>query len=91
MYKCNDCGIKFRRFKEIEESRGEFWGIPCSETLYVCPNCEGDDIEELNGDEDDEDDDDDEYYDMIDYEGDKEDQYYDDLMAEMLRNQQETF
>jgi len=82
-YRCNDCGHEFSRLKAIEEPRGEFWGIPCSETLYVCPNCEGDDIEELDGDKDD-----DEYYDMIDYEGDKEDQYYDDLMAEVLRNQQ---
>lgn len=68
-YRCNDCGLEFSRLKAVEESRGEFWGVPCSETLYVCPNCEGDDIDEIDrdydGDDDDEELDEDEYYDYL--------------------------
>lgn len=69
-YRCNDCGHEFSRLKAIEEPRGEYWGVPCSETLYVCPNCGGDDIDEIDRDYDgDEDDDDeleeDEYYDYL--------------------------
>ena len=41
MFKC-ECGAMFEYPKEVEESRGEFWGIPCTETMYYCPEC-GDD------------------------------------------------
>lgn len=41
-YICLDCGKRFNHFKRVEESRGEFWGIPCSETMYYCPHCGSD-------------------------------------------------
>ena len=44
MYKCTDCGAIFGE-NEIavwEESRGEFWGDPCYETMSGCPKCKGD-------------------------------------------------
>ena len=43
-YICKDCGKVFDG-DEIErryESRGEFWGVPCSEEIAVCPRCGGD-------------------------------------------------
>ena len=45
MYKCNDCGNTFDYLKRVEEPRGEFWGVPCTETMYYCPCCESDDYE----------------------------------------------
>ena len=42
---CHECGRTFCEPKQVEESRGEFWGIPCCETMYYCPNCDGDDFE----------------------------------------------
>ena len=53
MYRCNACGEIFDELgcKAVEESRGEYWGIPCSETVYYecCPHCgEEDDFEEGN-------------------------------------------
>ena len=41
MYKCVDCGLVFEEGEEAvwEESRGEYWGFPCSETLTGCPKC----------------------------------------------------
>lgn len=44
--KCNDCGKTFDEPISWIESRGEFWGSPCFETLYGCPYCKSDDIEE---------------------------------------------
>lgn len=43
MYKCVECGNLFEEGEEAfwEESRGEFWGRPCSETLSGCPVCKG--------------------------------------------------
>ena len=40
---CNDC---FHVFDDDEiatwrESRGEFWGMPCYETVSGCPKCHG--------------------------------------------------
>jgi len=56
MYKCNDCAAVFDE-DEIatwQESRGEFWGFPCTETLSGCPHCFSGDIEEFNEVNDDE-------------------------------------
>lgn len=41
---CCDCGTKLddEDIKTSTESRGEFWGAPCSETIivgYKCPSC----------------------------------------------------
>ena len=41
-FKCLDCGRIFDSPKVVEESRGEFWGMPCTETMYYCPYCGGD-------------------------------------------------
>lgn len=44
MYKCLDCGHVFDDGEQEvwEESRGEFWGAPCSEVVDGCPRCHGD-------------------------------------------------
>ena len=47
MFICLECGRIFNE-DEIdvwEESRGEFWGMPCSETVDGCPSCGGDYVE----------------------------------------------
>lgn len=41
------CEVPGDDLKAIEESRGEFWGTPCYETVYVCPHCGSDDLEEV--------------------------------------------
>lgn len=43
MYKCVDCGHLFEQGEEAvwSESRGEFWGSPCSEEVSGCPICKG--------------------------------------------------
>ena len=41
-YRCCDCGAVFDDPATWEESRGEFWGFPCTETMSGCPECEGD-------------------------------------------------
>ena len=46
MYKCRDCGEYFEEPERVEEPRGEFWGVPCSETMYYCPYCGGSDWDE---------------------------------------------
>lgn len=42
-YKCYECGHIFEEGEEArwEEDRGEFWGMPCTETMTGCPNCKG--------------------------------------------------
>ena len=39
MFKCYICGCTFDEPNAVEESRGEFWGIPCTETMYYSPCC----------------------------------------------------
>ena len=44
MFICVDCGHIFSE-DEVgvwEESRGEYWGFPCSEEMCGCPRCKGD-------------------------------------------------
>lgn len=43
-YKCLDCGNIFEEGEQARwnESRGEFWGVPCSEEMSGCPLCHGD-------------------------------------------------
>lgn len=48
MYICFNCG---KVFDEEEsgtryESRGEFWGMPCSEPMMCCPYCGSDEFDE---------------------------------------------
>lgn len=50
-FRCEECGKIFDWPKEVQEYRGEFWGMPCSETMYYSPCCEAD-FEELTDDED---------------------------------------
>ena len=44
MYHCNECGHLFEEGEQStwSESRGEFWGNPCSEKMSGCPICKGD-------------------------------------------------
>lgn len=43
MYRCNECGHLFEEGEQStwSESRGEFWGSPCSEKMSGCPLCKG--------------------------------------------------
>lgn len=42
-YKCLNCGHIFEEGEQAcwNESRGEFWGSPCSEEMSGCPLCNG--------------------------------------------------
>lgn len=53
MCKCCNCGNIFHisEAKRVEESRGEFWGAPCYETLYYSPCCT-DDFVDVEDEED---------------------------------------
>ena len=39
MFKCYECEAVFLEPKIWKESRGEYWGTPCYETLCGCPEC----------------------------------------------------
>ena len=54
MFRCLECDAEFEEPVRFEESRGEYWGVPCSETLWGCPYCHGE-YEEIKEDEDEED------------------------------------
>lgn len=43
-YKCLECGNIFEEGEQAHwsESRGEYWGTPCSEEMSGCPLCKGD-------------------------------------------------
>ena len=43
MYKCLECGNLFEEGEEAtwSESRGDFWGSSCSESVSCCPICKG--------------------------------------------------
>lgn len=49
-YKCCDCGQIFDEEDAgtINESRGEFWGEPCYESMMCCPSCNSMDIDECD-------------------------------------------
>lgn len=51
MYRCEDCGALFYEPKAVQESRGEYWGVPCSETVYYCPCCGSECFDEVKDDE----------------------------------------
>ena len=55
MFKCYDCGHTFEEPKPVQEPRGEFWGMPCTETMYYCPYCGSDCFDECKEDEDEQD------------------------------------
>lgn len=42
-YKCLRCGHIFEEGEQARwnESRGEYWGMPCSEEMTGCPLCKG--------------------------------------------------
>ena len=51
---CYNCDATFDEPQRVEESRGEFWGMPAYETMYLCPACgssEFDEQEEEDGEE----------------------------------------
>lgn len=43
-YRCLNCGHIFEEGEQARwsESRGEYWGTPCSEEMSGCPLCKGD-------------------------------------------------
>lgn len=45
MMRCNDCKCLIDELKEKHEYRGEAYGRPAYETVYVCPNCGSNDID----------------------------------------------
>jgi hypothetical protein len=53
---CVDCGAILDEddLVPVRESRGEFWGMPCSEELGGCPKCRCVDFEEYDEYDDDE-------------------------------------
>ena len=53
-YRCCKCG-EICGIHEVREPRGEFWGFPCSETVYYSDCCD-DDFEEVDVEEVEEDD-----------------------------------
>ena len=53
-YRCCNCG-EICEIYGVEESRGEFWGFPCKETIYYSDCC-NDDFEEVDDEEDEEND-----------------------------------
>lgn len=54
MFKCEYCGEIFEEPVSAKEDRGEFWGAPCYETIYICPACGSDDFYELSKEEEEE-------------------------------------
>ena len=55
-YVCLGCGKLFDEedIKVVEESRGEFWGFPCTERMYYSPCCTDDYDDAYEENEDDE-------------------------------------
>lgn len=39
MFMCYECQQEFDKPKYVQESRGEFWGMPAFETMSYCPFC----------------------------------------------------
>lgn len=54
MFKCEDCGKTFDWPNKVAESRGEYWGIPCTEDVYYCPYCGSPYFDELTEENEDE-------------------------------------
>ena len=56
MVRCGDCGwIGYSdELKRVEEPRGEYWGVPCSETMYYCPCCGSDYLKDYKEEDEDE-------------------------------------
>lgn len=53
MLKCEDCGAIFEEdeLATWQESRGEFWGSSCYETMQGCPHCFSGAVEEYDGED----------------------------------------
>ena len=51
MFKCYECGARFEWPEEVEESRGEYWGCPCTEKVFYCPLCGSSGFTEIEDDE----------------------------------------
>ena len=43
---CHECGKHFDYPESVEEGR-EYWGMPCTETVYLCPHCGSGEFEEV--------------------------------------------
>lgn len=53
-YRCWDCGREFDEPGTYKDPRGEYWGVPCWETMPCCPYCESGDFEEIEDEDEDE-------------------------------------
>ena len=64
MIRCGNCGWigESDELKVVYESRGEFWGIPCSERMCYCPSCGDDYLEDYNPEEPEDDEDESGYW-----------------------------
>ena len=57
MIKCHDCDRVFSELdvvvKDYYESRGEYWGMPCSEHIleWHCPFCNSEDLDHYTEEE----------------------------------------
>lgn len=53
MLQCEECGLIFdeEELASWNENRGEFWGMPCFETLQGCPNCFSGAVSEYHGED----------------------------------------
>ena len=53
MLKCEECGLIFDEdeLASWNEGRGEFWGMPCFETLQGCPHCFSGAVIEYHGED----------------------------------------
>ena len=58
-FRC-ECGCEFDEPEAVQESRGEFWGMPAYETMYYCPACGDTCFDEITDDDEEENEDD--YY-----------------------------
>ena len=56
MVRCCDCSWigEPEELKAVDESRGEFWGMPAYETMYYCPECGSDCVDDYNEEEEEE-------------------------------------
>lgn len=48
---CDNCGREFEMPVTIKEYRGEYFGMPAYEEIWVCPHCEDNNFYEVEEEE----------------------------------------